>query len=55
MEAEFPGKVTEINYDGTSHTGRNGITQDPRVVADIVRILLDLPLAVPLRNYGNLG
>ena len=41
MEAEFPGKVTEINYDGTSHTGRNGITQDPRVVADVVRVLTD--------------
>ncbi len=55
MEAEFPGKVTEINYDGTTHTGRNGITQDPRVIAHIVRILLDLPLTEPLRNYGNVG
>ena len=54
MNAEFPGKVTEINYDGTSHTGRNGITQDPRVIADIVRILVDLPLAVPWRNYGDI-
>lgn len=43
MEGEFPGKATEINYDGTSHTGRNGITQDVRVIADVVRVLVGLP------------
>jgi len=55
MEAEFPGKVMEMNYDGTTHTGRNGMTQDPRLIADIVRILLELPLAAPRLNYGNIG
>ena len=55
MDAEFPGKVTEINYDGTSHTGRNGITQDPRVIADIVRILTDFPFGKTSLNYGELS
>ena len=53
MEQEFPGKVTEINYDGTTHTGRNGITQDPRVTTDIVKILTDIPMAENRLNYGN--
>ena len=54
MEAEFPGKVTEMNYDGTSHTGRNGITQNPRVVADVVRVLTDMPELRAKLNYGKL-
>ena len=34
---------------------RDRVTQDPRVIADIVRVLVDWPLATPRLNYGDVG
>jgi triacylglycerol esterase/lipase EstA (alpha/beta hydrolase family) len=51
-EAEKSKIETLEQYGGATHSGRNGITQDPRALRDIIRILADIPLAKQRKNFG---
>ena len=51
---DFKKKVRVIDIQGAEHTGRLGITQDPRAVLWLVRILGDLPLPEVQLNHGYL-
>lgn len=50
----FKAKVRVIDIQGADHTGGLGITQDPRAILWLVRILGDLPLPEKRLNYGYL-
>jgi hypothetical protein len=43
-------EITEI--EGATHSQRYGITQDPRLILCVVRILLGIELEKPQFNYG---
>jgi len=49
---EFKKKVRVIDIQGAEHTGSLGITQDPRAILWLVRILGDLPLPEEKLNHG---
>lgn len=51
---DFKKKVRVIDIQGAEHTGPLGITQDPRAVLWLVRILGDLPLPEENLNHGYL-
>ena len=51
---EFKKKVRVIDIQGAEHTGPLGITQDPRAVLWLIRILGDLPLPEEKLNHGYL-
>jgi hypothetical protein len=48
----YKEKVEIVQIDGATHSMDYGITQDPRTVLAIVRILLDIELEKPKYNYG---
>lgn len=48
----FEEQVRNIVYAGAEHTGPAGITQDPRAVLNLVRILAGVPLPKPTYNHG---
>ncbi len=48
----FKKKVRVIDIPGAEHTGRLGITQDPRASLWLVRVLGDLPLPTEQLNHG---
>ena len=45
-------KVRNILYQGVEHSGSAGITQDPRTVLNLVRVLANVPLPDPSYNHG---
>jgi pimeloyl-ACP methyl ester carboxylesterase len=50
----FKAKVRVIDIQGAEHTGLLGITQDPRAILWLVRILGDLPFPETPLNHGYL-
>jgi hypothetical protein len=50
----FKAKVRVIDIQGAQHTGPLGITQDPRAILWLVRILGDLPFPETPLNHGYL-
>lgn len=45
-------KYQSAEIGGASHSGKAGITQDPRTILAILRLLTDLRLDQPVLNYG---
>lgn len=41
-----------METEGATHSQQYGITQDPRLILNVVRILLDIELEKPRNNYG---
>lgn len=52
--ATFKEKVRGVLLEGATHTGSLGITQDPRAILWLVRILANLPLPEDKFNFGYL-
>lgn len=53
LDPEFYKKKVEIvEFYGASHSGKDGITQDPRDMLAIIHVLLDIELEKPNYNYG---
>ncbi|MDD5702634.1 MAG: hypothetical protein PHU23_11370 [Dehalococcoidales bacterium] len=48
----YDEKVQSIEILSASHSGRSGITQDPRTVVNLVKIMLDIEIERPKYNYG---
>jgi hypothetical protein len=50
----YDQKIQPIEILSASHSGRSGITQDPRTVVNLVKIMLDIEIEKPKYNYGNI-
>ncbi len=50
----YEKKVEILVIDGATHSQKYGITQDPRTILAILKILLDIELEKPKYNYGYL-
>jgi len=50
--AFYEKKVEVLEIGGATHTGKDGITLDPRTILKIISILMDFPLEKPKYNYG---
>lgn len=48
----YKKKVEVIEFGGTTHSQKYGITQDPRVILSILNILTGVELVKPKYNYG---
>lgn len=48
----YQEKVEIVEIDGATHSQKYGITQDPRVILGILKILFDIELEKPKYNYG---
>jgi pimeloyl-ACP methyl ester carboxylesterase len=48
----YKSKVEILEIGGATHTGKDGITLDPRTILKIVSILMGFPLEKPKCNYG---
>ena len=48
----YKKKVEILEIGGATHTGKAGITLDPRTALKIISILMDFPLEKPRYNYG---
>jgi hypothetical protein len=45
-------KISTMWIDGSTHSQKDGITQDPRTVLNVLSVLLDLELEKPKQNFG---
>jgi len=50
----YEKKVEVLVMDGATHSQKYGITQDPRTILAVLRILFDIELEKPKYNYGYL-
>lgn len=50
----YEKRVEILEIDGATHSQKYGITQDPRTILAVLRILLDIELEKPKYNYGYL-
>lgn len=48
----YQEKVEIVEIDGATHSEKLGITQDPRTILAVLKILLDIDLEKPKYNYG---
>lgn len=48
----YKQKVGIIRIGGAAHSHKDGITQDPRTILAVIKILLGIELKQPKRNYG---
>lgn len=47
-------KIEKVEIPGADHTGKIGITQDPRTILAVLRILCDIDLERSKYNYGHI-
>ncbi len=50
----YEKKVEILEIDGATHSQKYGITQDPRTILALLKILLDIEIEKPKYNYGYL-
>lgn len=50
----YEKKVEILEIDGATHSQKYGITQDPRTILAVLKILLDIEIEKPKYNYGYL-
>ncbi len=56
LTPDLQAKVELVErYDGARHAGAGGITQDPRCMRDVLRVLMGKPLDRPQFNYGKVS
>ena len=48
----YAKKVEIVEVEGATHSQKYSITQDPRLILNVVRILLGIELEKPRYNYG---
>ncbi len=54
LSPQLTDKIENVIIEGADHTGKIGITKDPRTVLAILRILLGIILEQEYENYGIL-
>ena len=50
----YAKKVEVVVMDGATHSQKYGITQDPRAILAVLKILCDMELEKPNYNFGYL-
>ncbi|MEW5894464.1 MAG: hypothetical protein AB1650_01715 [Candidatus Omnitrophota bacterium] len=48
----YQEKVRKIDFVGANHTGDDGLTQDPRYILAVIKILCGIPLKSSPKNFG---
>lgn len=48
----YQQKVKKVDFLGANHTGDDGLTQDPRYILAVIKILCGIPLKSSPKNFG---